>query len=116
MSDEFGFGVVGMGVLITAHDHLASPTDDVRVRHDPLALNHESCPPGAMHRFEPPGRIPDRLLNERHDLDDRPFRLCRIGETNGAKNAEKPDGSTAAEGASRAGHSQPLPVSFFNVA
>ena len=73
--DEFDAREVRPRVLVAVHEDLLGPAHDVRVGHDALALDDEARTAAAADRVKPPRCVPDRLLAERHDLDDRTLRL-----------------------------------------
>src|SRR5207249_2226283 len=75
VGDESDAGEVRARVLIFVHENLLGPTYHVRVGHDALAPDDKPRAAAAPDRFEAPGRVPDRLLAERHDLNHRILRL-----------------------------------------
>ena len=85
--DEFDMREIRPRVLVAMHQDLFAPAHDVRVGHDAPALDDESRTAAAANRLEPPRCVPDRLLAEGHDLNDRALRLG--GETRVRKNPQQ---------------------------
>src|SRR4029078_8780388 len=72
VADELHVRHVRTGILVPPDQDLLVPANDMRIGHDALAflgLNDKSRAPRPPDRVETPGRVPDRLLTERADLD-----------------------------------------------
>ena len=74
--DEFDVREIFLGVMVLAHDQFLRPGDNVRVGHDPVAVDEKAGAGGGMNDVENPRRGPVRfLVAVIDDLDDRLFRL-----------------------------------------
>src|SRR5205823_8345613 len=78
-------------VLVTVHEDLLRPAHHVRVVHDAPAFDNEARTAAAADSLEPPRRVPNRLLAERHDLNDRAFRLGAESRSHGGCQQKKPE-------------------------